>query len=224
MAASTPTADPTIRFATEEGKYSFPTSLPHSNLPDELPPADVPTILALIHELAAYEKASSSVLATSATLLSTLSFPSNPNKGYAKTLLIYPPPSSPENEQETQAPCAGMALYYPSYSTWRAAPGIFLEDLFIRPEFRGRGYGTRLLRRLAVETKKMGGGRLEWSVLKWNEPSLRFYEGVGIGAVRLEEWVGMRVEGKRLGRLAGEGGEVGGEVGRKVWMEEEEGV
>lgn len=87
-----------------------------------------------------------------------------------------------------------MALYFHNYSTWRAAPGIYLEDLFIRPKFRGKGYGTRLLGELARETEKCGGKRLEWSVLKWNEPSLRFYEG--LGAKRMEEWVGMRVEGE----------------------------
>jgi len=75
--------------------------------------------------------------------------------------------------------------------------------LFIRPEYRGRGYGKALLRRLAQETEAIGGKRLEWSVLKWNEPSLKFYEG--IGAVRMEEWVGMRVDGERLGELAGGG-------------------
>lgn len=70
----------------------------------------------------------------------------------------------------------------------------------MRPEYRGRGYGKRLLQRLARETEAMGGERLEWAVLKWNEPSLRFYEGVG--ARRLDEWVGMRVEGEALGGLA----------------------
>lgn len=70
----------------------------------------------------------------------------------------------------------------------------------MRPEYRGRGYGTRLLRRLAQETEAIGGARLEWAVLKWNEPSLRFYEGMG--ARRLDEWVGMRVEGEALGGLA----------------------
>ena len=105
-----------------------------------------------------------------------------------------------------------MALFFPNYSTWRAAPGIYLEDLYVREQYRGRGYGTRLLRELARETERIGGKRLEWSVLRWNEPSLRFYEG--IGAERLEEWVGMRVEGEGLGRLAG--GEVrvdGGKAG-----------
>ena len=96
-----------------------------------------------------------------------------------------------------------MALYYTSYSTWLASPGIFLEDLFIRPEFRGLGYGKLLIKRLAREAVGIsdGKGRLEWNVLKWNEPSLRFYEN--IGAERLDEWVGMRVDGDRLVELAG---------------------
>ena len=98
-----------------------------------------------------------------------------------------------------------MALYFNNYSTWLARPGIYLEDLFIRPDFRGKGYGKRLLGELAAETVRIGGGRLEWSVLKWNEPSIKFYESVG--AERLEEWVGMRVEGveglEKLGKWAG---------------------
>lgn len=85
-----------------------------------------------------------------------------------------------------------------------------MEDLFVRPEFRGRGYGKRLLGELARETVKVGGKRLEWSVLKWNEPSLKFYES--LGAKRMDEWVGMRVEGdeelKRMALIA-EGKEVG---------------
>ncbi len=97
-----------------------------------------------------------------------------------------------------------MALYFHNYSTWRAAPGIYLEDLFIRPEYRGRGYGTALLRRLARETVEVGGKRLEWSVLKWNEPSIRFYEGMG--ARMMSEWVGMRVDGEGLERMAEEEG------------------
>ncbi|KAL2047508.1 hypothetical protein ABVK25_011437 [Lepraria finkii] len=116
MAASANYNEPIIRFATEE---------------------DVPTILSLIHELAAYEHAISSVHATTSTLLQTLSFPSSPTSGYAKTLLIYP-------RSETHTPqCAGMALYFTNYSTWRAAPGIYLEDLFVRPEYRGRDMGQR---------------------------------------------------------------------------------
>ncbi|KAL8846882.1 MAG: hypothetical protein Q9221_008048 [Calogaya cf. arnoldii] len=186
--ASTPpstAASATVRFATE---------------------ADVPTILALIHELAAYEKASSSVLATESSLLNTLSFPSSDKPGYARTLLIFPPAPDDENE------CAGLALYFHNYSTWRAAPGVYLEDLFVRPKFRGRGYGKRLLGELALETKRVGGKRLEWSVLKWNEPSLKFYES--LGARRMEGWVGMRVDDLSGLGEGEQGGEEGGELER----------
>ncbi|KAL6719792.1 Peroxygenase 1 [Lecanora helva] len=182
MASQTVASKPSIRFATEK---------------------DVSTILALIHELAAYEKATSSVLATERTLVDTLSFPSNPSKGYAKTLLIFAPAvtaSPAAAEAPTEEECAGMALYFTNYSTWRAAPGMYLEDLFIRPEYRGRGYGTLLLKELAKETKRIGGERLEWSVLKWNDPSIKFYESVG--AKRMEEWVGMRVDDDALTKMA----------------------
>ena len=185
------TSEPIIRYATENGPSHPTPPLFHPQL--IAPGTDVPTILALIHELAAYERASASVLATPASLLATLTFPSNPTAGFARTLLVFPP-ADPHA-------CAGMALFFPNYSTWRAAPGIYLEDLYVREAYRGRGYGTRLLRELARETERLGGKRLEWSVLRWNEPSLRFYEA--LGATRLEEWVGMRVEGEGLRRLAG---------------------
>jgi GNAT superfamily N-acetyltransferase len=185
---------PIIRPATEEGPLSIhvPSA---SKGPLQLTSPDVPTILALIHELAAYEKETSSVHATTESLLSTLTFPSNPRAGYAKTLLIAPS-DAPEE-------IAGFALYFNNYSTWRAAPGIYLEDLFVRPQYRGRGYGKRMLEELAKAVVSLGGKRLEWSVLRWNEPSIKFYEG--IGAKGMEEWMGMRVDGEALVKLAGEG-------------------
>ncbi|CAO2653798.1 Nn.00g032090.m01.CDS01 [Neocucurbitaria sp. VM-36] len=160
---------------------------------------DVPTILGLIHELAAYENSTSLVAATESLLLNTLSHadPSDPSKftpGYAKTLLITDPDS---------AQVAGMALYFYSYSTWHAAPGIYLEDLFVKPAYRNKGYGKALLKELAKEVLKVGGKRLEWSCLDWNEPSLRFYQSEAVGAKVKGEWVGLRVEGEGLERLAG---------------------
>ncbi|OCK99767.1 acetyltransferase [Cenococcum geophilum 1.58] len=161
---------------------------------------DVPTILSLIHELAAYENATSSVVATEESLARTLSFapssnntssPSTQNSGYAKTLLL----TAPEGE------VAGMALYFHNYSTWRAAPGIYLEDLFVKPKYRKRGYGKALIRELAKEVVNIHGGRLEWSCLNWNKPSLDFYEA--LGAKRMSEWVGLRVDGDALNTLAG---------------------
>ena len=94
-----------------------------------------------------------------------------------------------------------MALFFHNYSTWRAAPGIYLEDLFVRPQFRKRGYGKALFRKLAQETLAVGGKRFEWSVLKWNEPSIEFYRSMG--AATMDEWVGMRIDGEALEKLAG---------------------
>ncbi|KAF2188044.1 GCN5-related N-acetyltransferas-like protein [Zopfia rhizophila CBS 207.26] len=162
---------------------------------------DVPTILSLVHELAAYENATSSVHATHQSLLETLSFfspnPDNPSSsptftpGYAKTLLV----TAPEGQ------VAGMALYFHNYSTWRGAPGIYLEDLFVKPEFRKKGYGKALIQELAREVVRIGGGRLEWSCLDWNTPSLEFYES--LGARQMKEWIGLRVDGDALVKLAG---------------------
>lgn len=155
----------------------------------------------MIHELAAYEKESSSVLATESSLLKTLSFPSNSSSGYAKTILLFAP-NPPSTTSHLQSPeCAGMALYFNNYSTWRGAPGIYLEDLFVRPEYRGRGYGKKLLQELAKETKRIGGQRLEWSVLKWNEPSIKFYKAIGARA--MDEWMTMRVDDEALDKMAG---------------------
>jgi GNAT superfamily N-acetyltransferase len=93
-----------------------------------------------------------------------------------------------------------MALYFYNYSTWRSVPGIYLEDLYVMPSERGKGYGKVLLVALAKEVRAMGGARLDWSVLKWNEPSIKFYES--IGAKAQDEWVGMRVDREGLVKLA----------------------
>jgi GNAT superfamily N-acetyltransferase len=111
-----------------------------------------------------------------------------------------------------QGAVAGLALYFYNYSTWRAAPGIYLEDLFVRETERRKGYAGRLLARLAREVVDMEGGRLEWSVLKWNRPSIDFYEGEAVGAQMMSEWVGMRVDGEALARLAGRAGSADGEA------------
>ncbi|KAH8689959.1 acyl-CoA N-acyltransferase [Talaromyces proteolyticus] len=163
---------PIIRIATEE---------------------DVPTILQFIRELADYEKALHEVEATHESLLATLSFPgSPPKKGSTYTALIAPP--------ETPDKPVGMALHFYNYSTWRSAPGIYLEDLYVQPASRGKGYGFRLLKFLAKEVLNIGGRKLEWSVLKWNEPSIKFYKSVG--ATAMEEWEKMMVDGEALTKLA----------------------
>lgn len=164
----------------------------------------------MIKELAIYENALDSVQATEETLLATLSFaPSDASAtttttststtpGFAKTFLILAPAG--DNDPTSAPQVAGMALFFHNYSTWRAAPGIYLEDLFVRPAYRKRGYGKLLLRALASELLRINGGRLEWSCLKWNESALGFYKS--LGAQRMDEWVGLRVEGEAVRRLA----------------------
>lgn len=94
-----------------------------------------------------------------------------------------------------------MALYFYNYSTWRSAPGIYLEDLYVQPAARGNGYGFKLLKYLAKQVLEIKGRRLEWSVLTWNTPSIEFYKQVG--AKPLDEWLKMMVEGEEaLGKLA----------------------
>jgi GNAT superfamily N-acetyltransferase len=95
---------------------------------------------------------------------------------------------------------AGMALFFSNYSTWTGKPGIYLEDLYVRPAFRRKGYASLLLQELASETLRLGGKRLEWSCLKWNEGALRFYRG--LGANTMDEWVGLRMDGDALPKLA----------------------
>jgi len=175
----------------------------HSHL---MKPLDVPEILAMIEELAAFENASSSVHATKDSLLATLSFPksSNPTSltdftpGFARTFILLAPPDS---TQPHHLAVAGMALFFTNYSTWRGAPGVYLEDLFVRPAFRRKGYANFLLKELAKETVSLGGQRLEWACLRWNEGALKFYSS--LGAERMEEWVGLRVSGDALVKLAG---------------------
>jgi len=103
-------------------------------------------------------------------------------------------------QEEQPSRAVGYALFYHNYSTFLGLPGIYLEDLYVQPEFRGKGYGTQLLKRLAKLCKERECGRLEWSVLKWNEPSIKFY--LSIGAVPLKEWEQYRVTGGALENLA----------------------
>ncbi|TWU79085.1 hypothetical protein ED733_008682 [Metarhizium rileyi] len=166
---------------------------------------DASVILELIQALADYEKEPDAVEATVESLERTIAFAPSDSAGndatFPNTEAITPErPSrclllfSPEGK------AVGMALYFYNYSTWRSKPGIYLEDLFVQPTERGRGYGKRLLVELAKQVVAIKGGRLEWAVLKWNQPSIKFYES--IGAKALDEWVGMRVDGERLEKLA----------------------
>ncbi|KAI7227306.1 hypothetical protein D0868_04777 [Hortaea werneckii] len=170
---------------------------------------DIPAILTMIKELAAYEHAEDKVEATEESLLRTLTFAPSPagatqphtNPGYAKTLLLrLPTTPSSSNPSDTPAAIAGMAMYFNNYSTWRSKPGVYLEDLYVRPQYRKRGYGKMLIQALAQECCRIGGARLDWTCLRWNTPSLEFYDS--LGAKRQEDWVGLRVDGRDLEDLA----------------------
>ena len=148
-------------------------------------PADVPLILELIRALAEYEKLSHECHADEAALREHLFGP----RPYAEALIA-------QADGVTQ----GFALYFHNYSTFLARPGIYLEDLFVRPAARGRGLGRALLARLAALALERGCGRLEWSVLDWNEPAIRFYRS--LGARQMDEWRINRLTGGELQALA----------------------
>ena len=146
--------------------------------------ADVPLILEMIRGLADYEKLSHAVTATEDQLRQTLFGP----RPAAEVLLAFR-----DNE------CAGFALFFPNYSTFLAKPGIYLEDLFVKPHARGKGLGLALLTELARLAVERGCGRVEWSVLDWNEPSIGFYKK--LGAVPMDEWTIFRLTGDALLKL-----------------------
>jgi GNAT superfamily N-acetyltransferase len=151
----------------------------------EIRPEDVPTVVRLVHELAEYERAAASCTLTEAQL---------------STALFGPQPALFGHVAEFEGEIAGCALWFLNFSTWRGVHGIYLEDLFVRPTHRGRGLGRALLTALAVVCAERGYARLEWSVLDWNEPSIRFYRA--IGAVPMDEWITYRLDGAALARLA----------------------
>jgi GNAT superfamily N-acetyltransferase len=146
---------------------------------------DVPLILRLITALAEYEKMSADVIATEATLRQSL-FGPHPA---AEVVIAY----------AGDRP-AGFALFFHNYSTFLGQPGIYLEDLYVMPEWRGHGFGKRLLAHLAALAVERGCGRLEWSVLDWNEPAIGFYKK--LGAKPMDEWTVFRVTGGALQQLA----------------------
>ena len=146
---------------------------------------DVPLILNFIQKLAAYEKLSHEVMATEAALRGYL-FGERP---LAEVILAY-----------LGSEPAGFALFFHNFSTFLARPGIYLEDLFVEPDLRGKGIGKALLVHLARIAMERGCGRLEWSVLNWNEPSIEFYRK--LGAFAKDEWTIYRLTGPALERLA----------------------
>jgi GNAT superfamily N-acetyltransferase len=148
-------------------------------------PDDVPGIVAMVHELAEYEREPQSCLLTEAQLTAALFGPAPALFGHVAFV---------------DDAAAGFALWFVNFSTWRGLHGIYLEDLFVRPRFRGHGLGRALLARLAAECTEHGYGRLEWSVLNWNEPSIGFYRA--LGAISMDEWTTFRLDGRALTALA----------------------
>lgn len=142
---------------------------------------DVPLILRFIRELAEYERLAEACVATEELVRETL-FGA---KRFAEVIIA-------EHEGEP----AGFALFFHNYSTFLARPGIYLEDLYVRPELRGRGIGKALLARLASIARERNCGRLEWAVLNWNEPAIRFYRS--LGALPQDQWSVYRLTGEAL--------------------------
>jgi GNAT superfamily N-acetyltransferase len=142
---------------------------------------EVGEVLQLIQDLATYEKAPDQVEASRDDLLNTI---------FAKEPRVFC------DLVEVDGQIAGMAIWFLNYSTWQAKHGIYLEDLYIKPEFRARGYGKALLKHLAQICDKEGYGRLQWWVLDWNSPAIEFYKS--FGAEAMDEWTVYRTSGQAL--------------------------
>lgn len=151
---------------------------------------DVPAILEMIRGLAEYEKLEHTVTATEEALRRTLFGELRFGESRGAEVLL-----ACEDDS-----CLGFALFFPNYSTFLAKPGLYLEDLFVKPEARGRGIGFALLRRLAKIARDRDYGRIEWSVLDWNEPAIGFYKK--LGAMPMNEWTVFRVTGDAIAALA----------------------
>ena len=149
-------------------------------------PEDAPLICAFIRELAEYERLLADCVATPESVAETL---------------FAPYPRAFCEIAEASGEPAGFALWFYSYSTFQAKHGIYLEDLYVRPQFRARGIGKTLLVHLARRAVEEGCGRFEWSVLDWNAPSIAFYES--LGAKPVAGWIRYRLDGDALARLAG---------------------
>jgi GNAT superfamily N-acetyltransferase len=146
---------------------------------------DVPVILELIRDLATYEREPEAVRATKEQLIEVL-FGSTPA---AEVLLAF----------EGESP-VGFAVYFYNFSTWLGRAGLYLEDLFVKPEKRGKAYGRSLLVELAKIARDRGCGRMEWAVLDWNEPAIKFYRA--LGAKPMHEWTVFRLTRDEIAKLA----------------------
>ncbi|CCH34798.1 GNAT family N-acetyltransferase [Actinosynnema sp. NPDC047251] len=149
-------------------------------------PGDVPAIVGLVEELAEYERARDECLLTADQL---------------HEALFRDAPALFGHVAEVDGQVVGMALWFLNFSTWRGVHGLYLEDLYVRPDQRGGGLGKALLRALAQECVARGYARFEWSVLDWNEPAIGFYRS--LGAVPMDEWTVFRLSGEALAALGG---------------------
>ena len=145
---------------------------------------DAGAILQLIKDLALYEQAPDEVKATEKEILETI---------------FAPNPSVFADLIEVEGQVVAMAIWFLNYSTWQGKHGIYLEDLYVKPEFRGRGYGKALLQHLAKVCIERGYGRFQWWVLDWNSPAIEFYRS--LGAEAMDEWTVYRLSGQKLKEL-----------------------
>lgn len=150
----------------------------------EATPADVPAIMQLIHDLAEYEKAPQEVETNEVEIAAAL-FADQP-KVFAHVI-------------DLDGEVIGMAIWFLNFSTWLGKHGIYLEDLYVKPKYRGRGYGLAMLKFLAALCVQRGYGRFQWWVLDWNTPSIEFYKSQG--AIAMDEWTVYRVSGEALKTL-----------------------
>lgn len=148
-------------------------------------PSDLSTLLNFVRELAEFERAASSVLATEELLGAALF-----GKDKTASAVI----------AEIDGTPVGFAVYFQTFSTWTGRPGLYLEDLYVEPQARRTGIGAALLRHLASVAMERGCARLEWAVLDWNEPAINFY--INEGAEQMSEWRTFRVSGQSLARMA----------------------
>jgi GNAT superfamily N-acetyltransferase len=148
---------------------------------------DVPTILSLIRDLAQYERAPNEVVAT--------------EEGLREVLFGERPAAEVVLALEGKMP-VGFAVFFHNFSTWLGRAGLYLEDLFVRPDARGKGYGRALLVHLARIAQERGCGRMEWAVLDWNEPAIQFYRK--LGAAPNKEWTVFRLTSEGIAKLAQE--------------------
>ncbi|MEV6770415.1 GNAT family N-acetyltransferase [Nocardia sp. NPDC051030] len=148
-------------------------------------PADVPAMVELVYDLAEYEKAREECTLTNEQL---------------EAALFGPAPALFAHVAERDGEVVGTAIWFLNYSTWTGTHGIYLEDLYVKPETRGLGLGRDLLAALAREAVERGYARVDWAVLDWNTPSIDFYKSLGASAQ--DEWTGYRLSGTHLTRLA----------------------